>query len=81
MPTDPNLNQSLEMLDGTVEPEEQQEFDIARLLAERLGLPFDSLDEFHVDPELFRTIPVERSTRRPVSRATHRTLRPTRPPS
>ncbi len=28
-------------------------------LARRLGLPFDPLDEFHVDPDLFRTIPVE----------------------
>lgn len=57
MATDTNLEEQLVILDqeraGNAEEEE------ARTLAERLDLPFDPLDEFHVDPELFRTIPVE----------------------
>ena len=57
MATDPNLEKHLVMLDH--ETEEQEEEKNARALAERLGLPFDPLHEFHVDPELFRTIPVE----------------------
>jgi type IV pilus assembly protein PilB len=47
------------MIDQEVAPEARDEVDEARELAERLGLPFDPLDEFHVDPELFRAIPVE----------------------
>ena len=31
----------------------------ARALAARIGFLFDPLDEFHIDPELFRAIPVE----------------------
>jgi type IV pilus assembly protein PilB len=57
MATDPNLEKHLVMLDQ--EAEEQEEEKNARALAERLDLPFDPLHEFHVDPELFRTIPVE----------------------
>jgi type IV pilus assembly protein PilB len=57
MATDPDLEKHLVMLDQ--ETEEQEEEKNARALAERLGLPFDPLHEFHVDPELFRTIPVE----------------------
>jgi type IV pilus assembly protein PilB len=57
MATDPNLEKQLVMLDQ--EGEEQEEEKNARELAERLDLPFDPLREFHVDPELFRTIPVE----------------------
>jgi type II secretory ATPase GspE/PulE/Tfp pilus assembly ATPase PilB-like protein len=57
MATDPNLEQHLVMLDQ--EGDEREGEKIARQLAERLGLPFDPLREFHVDAELFRTIPVE----------------------
>jgi len=59
MATDQHLNRSLSMLDQAVEPEEKEELEAARALAERLDLPFDPLDQFHVEPELFRTIPVE----------------------
>ena len=57
MATESDLEKHLVMLDQ--ETEEQEEEKNARALAERLDLPFDPLDEFHVDPELFRTIPVE----------------------
>jgi len=57
MATDPNLERHLVMLDQ--DGEEQEEEKKARELAERLDLPFDPLHEFHVDPELFRTIPVD----------------------
>ena len=57
MATDPNLEKQLVMLDEA--GEEKEEETNARELAERLDLPFDPLHEFHVDPELFRTIPVE----------------------
>jgi type IV pilus assembly protein PilB len=57
MATDPNLEKQLVMLDQ--EGGEHEEEKVARELAERLDLPFDPLHEFHVDPELFRTIPVE----------------------
>ncbi|MCG6947893.1 MAG: GspE/PulE family protein [Acidobacteria bacterium] len=57
MATDPNLEKHLVMLDQ--QTEEQEEEKNARALADRLDLPFDPLHEFHVDPELFRTIPVE----------------------
>jgi type IV pilus assembly protein PilB len=57
MATDPNLEKHLVMLDQ--DGEEQEEEKKARELAERLDLPFDPLHEFHVDPELFRTIPVD----------------------
>ena len=56
---DPTLDKTLVMLDHTVEPEEQGELLVAEQLAEKLGLPFDPLDEFQVDPELFRAVPVE----------------------
>jgi type II secretory ATPase GspE/PulE/Tfp pilus assembly ATPase PilB-like protein len=57
MATDPNLEEQLVILDQAREGRaDEQE---ARALAKRLGLPYDPLDEFHVDPELFRTIPVE----------------------
>ncbi len=57
MATDPNLEEQLVILDQEREGGEDERK--ARDLAERLGLGFDPLDEFHVDPELFRTIPVE----------------------
>jgi type IV pilus assembly protein PilB len=56
MATDPNIEQQLVILDQEEGHEEEAS---ARTLAERLGMPFDPLDEFHVDPELFRTIAVE----------------------
>ena len=57
MATDPNLEEQLVILDQ--EREGGKEEQKARELAERLGMEFDPLEEFHVDPELFRTIPVE----------------------
>ena len=59
MPTDPNLDKTLVMLDEAMDPDEQGDVSEAAALAERLGLPFDPLDEFHVDGDLFRTIPIE----------------------
>jgi type IV pilus assembly protein PilB len=59
MATDPNLDRTLSMLDQEVVPEGHEDVEEARSRARRLGLPFDPLDEFHVDPELFRAIPVE----------------------
>ncbi len=57
MATEPDIEEQLVILDQAraVNEEEQK----AEKLAERLQLPFDPLHEFHVDPELFRTIPVE----------------------
>jgi type IV pilus assembly protein PilB len=57
MATDPNLEEQLVILDQEREGREEEQK--ARDLAERLAMEFDPLDEFHVDPELFRTIPVE----------------------
>ena len=57
--TDPNLDQTLVALDEAVDPDEQGDLREAEALAKRLGLPFDPLDEFHVDGDLFRTIPIE----------------------
>jgi hypothetical protein len=57
--TDANLDQTLVMLDQAVDPDEREDVREAQALATRLGLPFDPLDEFHVDADLFRTIPVE----------------------
>ncbi len=57
--TNPNLEDTLVLLDAAVAPEEAEDVEKARELAERLDLPFDPLTEFHVDPDLFRTIPVE----------------------
>ncbi len=57
MATDPNLEEQLVILDQEREGGEEEQK--ARDLAECLGMEFDPLEEFHVDPELFRTIPVE----------------------
>ena len=57
--TDSNLDQTLVMLDEAIDPDERGDLREAEDLATRLGLPFDPLDEFHVDGELFRTIPIE----------------------
>jgi len=59
MATQPNLDETLLMLGEEVEPAEKVELQQAEATARRLGLRFDPLDEFHVDPELFRTLPVE----------------------
>ncbi len=59
MATDSNLDQTLVMLDEAVDPDQHGDVAKARKLADRLGLPFDPLDEFHVDAELFRTLPIE----------------------
>jgi type IV pilus assembly protein PilB len=59
MATDPHLDQTLVMLDEAMDPDDQGDVRKAEKLAARLGLPFDPLDEFHVDGDLFRTIPVE----------------------
>jgi len=59
MATDANLNEALTLLGTRITPSEREDLERARALAEKLGLPFDPLDEFHVDPDLFRTIPVE----------------------
>jgi type IV pilus assembly protein PilB len=56
---DPNIDRTLAMLEHDVEPEVRDELQQSLELAERLGLPFDPLDSFQVDPELFRNIPVE----------------------
>jgi len=57
MAIDPNLEEQLVILDQEREGAEEEQK--ARDLAERLGLEFDPLDEFRVDPDLFQTIPVE----------------------
>jgi len=57
MATDSNIEEQLVILDQEREGREEEQK--ARDLAERLSLDFDPLDEFHVDPELFQTIPVE----------------------
>jgi len=54
-----SLDKTLKLLDEEAGPKVHQDVEEARRLAERFGLPFDPLDEFHVDPELFRTIPVD----------------------
>jgi type IV pilus assembly protein PilB len=59
MATDPTLDKTLSMLDQEVVSDSHADVEQARALARRLGLPFDPLDEFHVEPELFRAIPVE----------------------
>jgi type IV pilus assembly protein PilB len=59
MATDTQLDTTLEMLDHDVEPEVGSDLAAAKQLAEDFNLPFDPLDEFHVDGELFRTIPVD----------------------
>jgi len=59
MATDPHLDQTLVMLDEAMDPDEKGDISEAEALAVRLGLPYDPLDEFHVDGDLFRTIPVE----------------------
>jgi len=59
MAGDQNLDDTLVMLNEAVEPHEREDWEKAEALAESLGLPFEPLNEFQVDPELFRTIPIE----------------------
>ncbi|RLE36411.1 MAG: pilus assembly protein PilB [Acidobacteria bacterium] len=53
------MDKALEILDHGVEVEVGSDIAEAKKLAEDFDLPFDPLDEFHVDAELFRTIPVD----------------------
>jgi type II secretory ATPase GspE/PulE/Tfp pilus assembly ATPase PilB-like protein len=57
MATDPNIDEQLVILEQARDGNEEELK--AKELAARLQLPFDPLHEFHVDAELFRTIPVE----------------------
>ncbi|MEN8163380.1 MAG: GspE/PulE family protein [Acidobacteriota bacterium] len=59
MATNEHMDTALEFLDHEVEVEVGSDIAEAKQLAEDSGLPFDPLDEFHVDAELFRTIPVD----------------------
>ncbi len=59
MATNEHMDTRLEMLDHGVEVEDGSDIAEAKQLAEDFALPFDPLDEFHVDGELFRTIPVD----------------------
>ncbi len=59
MATNEHMDTALEMLEHEVEVEVGSDIAEAKQLAEDFGLPFDPLDEFHVDAELFRTIPVD----------------------
>ncbi len=59
MSTPSDLDETLVLLGGAGGSREQEDVEHARTLAEKLGLRFDPLDEFHVDPDLFRTFPVE----------------------
>jgi type II secretory ATPase GspE/PulE/Tfp pilus assembly ATPase PilB-like protein len=59
MAHDNDLHQTLELLENEGVNDGQNALGAAEALARRLGLGLDPLDEFHVDPELFRTIPVE----------------------
>jgi len=59
MATNEHMDKALEILDHGVEVEVGSDIAEAKKLAEDFDLPFDPLDEFHVDAELFRTIPVD----------------------
>jgi type II secretory ATPase GspE/PulE/Tfp pilus assembly ATPase PilB-like protein len=59
MAHDNDLQQTLALLESEGAENGHPDVSAAESLADRLGLAFDPLDEFHVDPELFRTIPVE----------------------
>jgi type II secretory ATPase GspE/PulE/Tfp pilus assembly ATPase PilB-like protein len=54
-----DLHETLELLENEGINDGQNALGAAEALARRLSLGLDPLDEFHVDPELFRTIPVE----------------------
>ncbi len=59
MAVEKNLQDPLVMLSAASASQEEQDRQNSAELAQRLGLPYDPLNEFHVDPELFRTLPVE----------------------
>ena len=59
MATNEHMDTALEMLEHEVEVEVGSDIAEAKQLAEDFALPFDPLDEFHVDADLFRTIPVD----------------------
>jgi type IV pilus assembly protein PilB len=59
MATDANLDRTLVMLEGAVAPQEREDHERAKELAERLHLLFNPLTEFQVQPDLLRTIPIE----------------------
>jgi len=59
MESDPKLKETLTMLQMGITREEEADVERAKELAGRFDVPFDPLDEFQVDPDLFRTIPVE----------------------
>ncbi len=59
MADDPKLEDTLVMLKAAATPQEEEDYRRAQELASRLDLPFDAVAEFRVDPDLFRTIPVE----------------------
>jgi type IV pilus assembly protein PilB len=57
--SDRSLEDTLVLLNSAVPVEESEELSRGERLARKLGLRFDPLAEFHVDPDLFRTIPLE----------------------
>ncbi len=59
MTDDQDLENAVAMLRSETAIHEDNDLAAAEELARKIGLPFDPLDEFHVDPDLFRTIPVE----------------------
>ncbi|NOZ77860.1 MAG: type II/IV secretion system protein [Acidobacteria bacterium] len=59
MTDDRDLDRAVAMLSSEASVHQDEGLAAAQELAQKLGLPFDPLDEFHVDPDLFRTIPVE----------------------
>ena len=54
-----SLEDTLVLLNAAVPVEESEELSRGERTARKLGLRFDPLTEFHVDPDLFRTIPLE----------------------
>ncbi len=59
MTDDRDLENAVAMLRSESAVHMDEDLTAARELAHKLNLPFDPLDEFHVDPDLFSTIPVE----------------------
>jgi type IV pilus assembly protein PilB len=59
MSDEKSFEDPLVILNEVAAPREDDDMERARSLAEKLALPLDPLTEFHVDPDLFRTIPVE----------------------
>jgi type II secretory ATPase GspE/PulE/Tfp pilus assembly ATPase PilB-like protein len=59
MSDEKSFDDPMAILSEVVAPREDEDLERARALAQKLALPLDPLTEFHVDPDLFRTIPVE----------------------